>query len=324
MLDRVGQQLGNYRLLRPIGQGGFADVYLGEHVYLNTQAAIKVLQMRLSDEDKRSFLEEARTIAHLKHPQIVRILEYDVAEGIPFLIMEYASNGTLRQLYPKGTILPPMVVGSYVKQIAAALQYAHNQKLIHRDVKPENMLLSHQNSVLLSDFGLAIIVQSSRDRLQSVAGTVTYMAPEQLQGRPCPASDQYALAVVVYEWLSGERLFQGSFLEVASQHVLVPPPSLRQKVPAIPPAVELVVQKALAKSPEQRFASVVEFANAFEQVCPAAKPVRQTGGTPSLGTHHATYRDHTAAVMSIAWSPDGKHIASASADKTVHVWNAIG
>ena len=81
MLDRVGQQLGNYRLLRPIGQGGFADVYLGEHVYLNTQAAIKVLQMRLSDEDKRSFLEEARTIAHLKHPNVVRILEYDVAEG---------------------------------------------------------------------------------------------------------------------------------------------------------------------------------------------------------------------------------------------------
>ena len=324
MLDRVNQQLGNYRLTRPLGQGGFADVYLGEHVYLNTLAAIKVLQMRLTDDDKRSFLDEARTIARLKHPHIVRIMEYDVADNIPFLIMEYAPNGTLRQRHPKGSVLSPATIVPYVKQVAAALQYAHDQKLIHRDVKPENMLLGYRDTVLLSDFGLAIIVQSSRDRLQTVAGTVTYMAPEQLQGRPCPASDQYALGTVVYEWLSGERLFQGSFLEVASQHVLVPPPSLRQKVPAIPPAVELVVQKALAKGPEQRFASVVEFANAFEQVCPAAKPVRQTGGTPSLGTHHATYRDHTAAVMSIAWSPDGKHIASASADKTVHVWNAIG
>src|SRR6266487_797806 len=182
MSDRVGQQLGNYRLLRPIGQGGFADVYLGEHIYLNMQAAIKVLQMRLTDEDKRSFLDEARTIARLKHPNIVRILEYDVADNIPFLIMDYAPNGTLRQHHPKGVLLSPAIVAPYVKQVAAALQYAHNQKLIHRDVKPENMLLGHQNTVLLSDFGLAIIVQSSRDRLQSVAGTVTYMAPEQLQG----------------------------------------------------------------------------------------------------------------------------------------------
>src|SRR5438128_1171415 len=297
MLDRVGQQLGNYRLLQPIGQGGFADVYLGEHVYLNTQAAIKVLQMRLSDEDKRSFLEEARTIAHLKHPQIVRILEYDVAEGIPFLIMEYASNGTLRQLYPKGTALPPMVVGSYVKQIAAALQYAHNQKLIHRDVKPENMLLGHQHEVLLSDFGLAVIVQSSRDRLQTVAGTVTYMAPEQLQGKACPASDQYALATVVYEWLSGERLFSGSFIEVATQHVLVPPPSLRNKLPTFPLAIDQVLQKALAKSPDQRFASVLEFARAFEQVCHTEASKQYASAPVHLGKLFTTYRKHSAAVL---------------------------
>jgi WD40 repeat protein len=324
MLDRVNQQLGNYRLTRLLGQGGFADVYLGEHVYLNTLAAIKVLQVRLTDDDKRSFLDEARTIARLKHPNIVRIMEYDLADNIPFLIMDYAPNGTLRQRHPRGSVLSPAAIVPYVKQVAAALQYAHDQKLIHRDVKPENMLLGYRDTVLLSDFGLAIIVQSSRDRLQTVAGTVTYMAPEQLQGKPCPASDQYALGAVIYEWLSGERIFQGSFLEVASQHVLVPPPSLRQKVPAISPAVELVVQKALAKSPEQRFASVVEFANAFEQVCQAAKPVRKTGGSAFLGARHVTYRDHSSAVMSVAWSPDGKHIASASADKTVHVWSAVG
>ncbi len=322
MPDRVGQQLGNYRLIRLLGQGGFADVYLGEHIYLNTQAAIKVLQMRLTEDDKQSFLEEARTIAHLKHPSIVRILEYDVVDTIPFLVMEYAPNGTLRQYHPKGTVLPLASIVPYVRQVAAALQHAHDQKLIHRDVKPENMLLGHKNSVLLSDFGLAVIVQSSRDRLQTVAGTVTYMAPEQLQGRAGPASDQYALAVVIYEWLSGERLFSGSFIEVATQHVLVPPPSLRNKNPALSPAIDLVIQKALAKNPEQRFASVLEFATAFEQVCRAEVTKQHTSAPRQSGKLMTTYRKHIAAVLNIAWSPDGKKIASASTDKTVQIWNA--
>jgi eukaryotic-like serine/threonine-protein kinase len=322
MPDRIGQQLANYRLTSILGQGGFADVYLGEHIYLNTSAAIKVLQMRLADEDKQSFLEEARTIAHLKHPSIVRILEYDVVDGIPFLVMEYAPNGTLRQCHPKGSVLPPASIVSYVRQVGAALQYAHYRKLIHRDVKPENMLLSHKNEVLLSDFGLAVIVQSSRDRLQTVAGTVTYMAPEQLQGKASPASDQYALAAVVYEWLSGERLFSGSFIEVATQHVLVPPPSLRDKLPALPVAIDQVIQKALAKNPEQRFANVFEFAKAFEQVCQAEVSKQNKSVSYPMGKPFTIYRKHSAAVLTIAWSPDGKKIASASADKTVHIWNA--
>ena len=325
MPDRVGQQLANYRLIRPLGQGGFADVYLGEHVYLGTQAAIKILQMRLTDDDKNSFLEEARTIARLKHPAIVRILEYDAVENVPFLVMEYAPNGTLRHCHPKGTILPPTSIVPYIRQVAAALQYAHDQKLIHRDVKPENMLLGLKNSVLLSDFGLAVIVQSSRDRLQTVAGTVTYMAPEQLQGRACPASDQYALAAVAYEWLSGERLFSGSFIEVATQHVLVPPPSLLSKLPTLPPAIDQVIQKALAKNPEQRFTSVLEFAQVFEQTCQASlasNVKRSSSPTVPIGRLFTTYRKHAAAVLSVAWSPDGKKIASASADKTVHIWNS--
>jgi eukaryotic-like serine/threonine-protein kinase len=322
MSDRIGQQLANYRLIRILGQGGFADVYLGEHVYLNTQAAIKVLQMRLTDDDKQSFLYEARTIARLKHPSIVRILEYDVVDSIPCLVMEYAPNGTLRQCHPKGTILPPDSIIPYVRQVAAALQYAHDRKLIHRDVKPENMLLSYKNAVLLSDFGLAVIAQSSRERLQTVAGTVTYMAPEQLQGKACPASDQYALAAVVYEWLSGDRLFSGSFIEVATQHVLVPPPSLRNKLPAFPLAIDQVIQKALAKNPEERFASVLEFARAFEQVCHAEASKQYASAPFPLGKLFTTYRKHSAAVLYIAWSPDGKKIASASVDKTVHIWNA--
>jgi eukaryotic-like serine/threonine-protein kinase len=266
MLDRVGQQLGNYRLLRLLGQGGFADVYLGEHVYLRTQAAIKVLQMRVVGDDMESFLNEARTIANLKHAHIVRVLEFGVEGNTPFLVMEYASSGTLRQRYPKGTRLPLTTIVPYVKQVASALQYAHDRKLIHRDVKPENMLLESEKAILLSDFGIALVAQSSRyQNTQETVGTIAYMAPEQLQGKPRPASDQYSLGIVVYEWLSGVRPFHGSFTEMYSQHLFVPPPPLSEKVPNLPHDIETIIQIALAKEPQQRFATVQAFAAALEQ-----------------------------------------------------------
>ena len=157
MPNRVGQQLGNYRLIRLLGRGGFAEVYLGEHIRLNTMAAIKVLQTQLEDTDANSFLIEAKTIAQLEHPHIIRILDFDIEEGIPFLVMSYAPNGTLRQRYPRGTRLPLPTVVSYIKQVADALQYAHDAKLIHRDIKPENMLLGKRDEVLLSDFGIATV-----------------------------------------------------------------------------------------------------------------------------------------------------------------------
>ncbi len=125
-----------------------------------------------------------------------------------------------------------------------ALQSAHDHKLIHRDVKPENILLSSNNTVLLSDFGLVLSAQSSNLRsLQEVAGTAAYMAPEQLQGKPVPASDQYALGVVVYEWLTGSCPFHGTFFEVASQHMFVEASPLREKASNISPQIENVVLK---------------------------------------------------------------------------------
>jgi eukaryotic-like serine/threonine-protein kinase len=215
MADRVGQHLGNYQLIRLIGRGGFAEVYLGTHIYLDMPAAIKVLHAELARDDADQFRREARTIARLVHPNIVRVLEFGIEGTTPFLVVDYAPNGTLRKLYPKGMRLPLATVVSHVSQVAEALQYAHDQKIIHRDVKPENMLLGRRYEVLLSDFGIALVAQSTRQQntanMQDMAGTIAYMAPEQIQSQAVPASDQYSLAVVAYEWLGGERPFQGSF-----------------------------------------------------------------------------------------------------------------
>ncbi len=270
MADRVGQRLDNYLLLRRLGAGSFGEVYLAEQVYHKRHVAVKVLP-QLSDNELPNFLNEARTI-RLKHPHIVQVIDFGIGENrIPFIVMDYIPNGTLRQHYPKGTILPLETIVLYTKQVAAALKYAHDEKLIHRDVKPENILLRSKHDVVLSDFGIATIAHGSRSQsLQEMAGTITYMAPEQVQGKAVVASDQYALGVIVYEWLSGGRPFKGSPMELATQHMLVPPPPLREKVPGISPAVEQVVLTALQKDPNKRFADVQVFADALEQ---AARPV---------------------------------------------------
>jgi len=267
MSDYTGLKLGNYRIVRLLGQGGFAHVYLGEHVYLKTPAAIKVLNMQLANDALESFLKEARTIARLEHPHIIRVLEFGIEEITPFLVMNYAENGTLRQRYPRKSLLPWAKIVSYTKQIADALQYAHGQGVVHRDVKPENMLLRKNKALQLSDFGLAVIAQSMSANAPTIgtrAGTTAYMAPEQIQGRPDRASDQYALGIVVYEWFCGSWPFTGSEREITVQQLYTLPPSMRAKVPAITPAIENVVMKALAKEPQERFETVQEFAYALE------------------------------------------------------------
>lgn len=267
MADRVGEQFGKYRLERLLGHGGFADVYLGEHIYLSSQAAIKILHARVEGDDTTGFLAEARTVASLQHPHIVRVLDFDVtAQGDPFFVMEYAPNGSLRRRFTRGTRLPLDMIVSYTKQVASALQFAHHQKLIHCDIKPENMLLGSNNQLLLSDFGIAVIAHTSRSHnMQEISGTAAYMAPEQLQGKASPASDQYALGIVVYEWLTGSYPFHGTLTEIVTQHMLVPPRPLREILPTLPTEVEQVVSMALAKDPAQRFARIEAFANALEQ-----------------------------------------------------------
>ncbi|GHO51013.1 serine/threonine-protein kinase [Ktedonospora formicarum] len=375
MADYIGRQLGNYKIVRLLGEGAFAQVYLGEHIYLGTQAAIKVLHAQLANEPLEWFRTEARTIAHLAHPNIVRVLEFGIEGNAPFLVLEYAPQGTLRQRHAKGEVVSPSVVVSYIKQVAEALQYAHDEKFIHRDVKPENILLGRRNEVLLGDFGIALLLQTFKDQpLQNMAGTVAYMAPEQIQGQPGPASDQYALGIIVYEWLTGERPFEGSPTEVLSQHLAVSPIPLRRKLPTITPAVEQVVMKALEKDPRRRFPAIRQFAQALEQahqssilpserlnmgtgvsappsgferpapplagnvipptpvlpqsanagpVTPSALPSVQAmpqGG--SAGILVSRYTGHRNVVHSLSWSSDGVRIASASHEKTVHIWEA--
>src|SRR6266487_2015318 len=271
MSDRSGQHLGNYRLLRLLGQGGFADVYLAKHRHLGTYAAVKVLSIRLTRDHVDQFFEEARLLARLVHPHIVRMLDFGLEGNTPYLILAYAPHGTLRHRHPKGTALPLTAVVSYTRQVAEALQFAHDRKLIHRDIKPENMLVGDQQEILLSDFGIALITQSTHyQNIQGISGTVAYMAPEQLQGKPRRASDQYALGGVVYEWLCGERPFQGSFIELFSQHLNVPPPSLLDRLPSFPASVERVIFRALAKEAELRFPSIQHFAAALEEASSSA------------------------------------------------------
>ncbi|GAC1349888.1 MAG: hypothetical protein NVSMB27_27210 [Ktedonobacteraceae bacterium] len=286
MPDRVGQQSGNYRLLRLLGRGGFAEVYLGEHVYLRRRAAIKVLHTSLEDEDVNQFLAEAQILGRLTHPNIVQVFDYAVEQGIPFLAMDYALHGTLRQRHPRGSCLSLATTVAYVKQVAAALQYAHNHQVIHRDVKPENMLLGLDQQVLLSDFGISLWSPSPEQlSTQEMAGTLPYMAPEQIRGKPSFASDQYALGIVAYEWLCGRRPFEGPHWQIAYQHMSDPPPLLREKDPSLPAAAENVILKALAKDPKDRYASVQLFAQALERASGVSSldPRSDTEVTARLG-----------------------------------------
>ena len=260
--------------------------------------AVKVLRTQLSKDEAENFYREAQTLARLENPHIIRVLDFGFDHETPFLVMEYAPNGTLRELHPRNTMVPLPTILAYVKQIAEALYYAHTNHVIHRDVKPENMLLGRQQELLLSDFGIATVTQSTQaSNPHSIAGTAVYMAPEQINGKPRPASDQYALAVIVYEWLVGAPPFQGSFIEISTQHLMTSPPHPRSRMPTIPVLVEKVVLTALSKEPESRFGNISAFANAMENAYlatqhpaptpmprparPAGQPIRTAGPEPT-------------------------------------------
>ncbi|GER87339.1 hypothetical protein KDW_15010 [Dictyobacter vulcani] len=189
--------------------------------------------------------------------------DFGIHEGAPFLVMSHAPHGSVRTLCKPGHPLPAEKIITYSANVAEALQHAHAHGVVHRDVKPENMLLGARDELLLSDFGIAVFARENQSRPRDIAGTVAYMAPEQLQGYPCPASDQYALGIVIYEWLTGTLPFTGSTTGIAVQQVMAAPPSLRKLSPEIPPRVEKIVFKALAKDPRERFPNVLDFVTAL-------------------------------------------------------------
>ena len=268
--SRVGQHIGDYRLTRLMGEGGFAQVYRAEHIQTQELVAIKLLHTlpgQLDEARIRKFYKESRIVTSLRHPHIVKVQRFGVDERTPYLIMEFLPYGTLRRRHPEGSILKPTLIYSYLETIANALDYAHSQGIIHRDVKPENILLNRRGELILSDFGIAFIshhnAEISQMSMPGLAGTYFYMAPEQWMEKPTYASDQYSLALTVYEWLCGERPFRGSAGSLLLQHLNVIPPSPRTRNPMLSTAVEEVIMKGLAKDPTQRYATVQEFARAF-------------------------------------------------------------
>ena len=316
----TGQQLNTYRLVRRLGGGTFGDVYEATDLHNNKRVAVKVMEPLKTQQAVQQFLREVNALVRLRHPHIVPIigLGVDSATGIPFIVMEYASNGSLRQRHPGGTQVPLTTVVQYVKSLAEALQYAHDDKLIHRDVKPDNVLLGSNGKLLLGDFGIATPSSSLRIDLNQpvppgVAGTAYYMAPEQCQGKPEKASDQYALAIMAYQWLCGQPPFtQGNVYNIHYQHIHEPVPPLHDRLPNIPPKVEAIIMQALAKNPADRFSSVRAFAEALEAATSA----------PPIGTTLLIYRGHGDAKSAFAWSPDGKLFATGGATGLIQLWDA--
>ena len=289
MTDRVGQHMGNYRLTRWLGKGAFADVYLGEHIYLKSQVAIKVLHTQVDTHATEDFLTEARHLSHLMHPHIIRVFDFGIVHQTPYLVMDYAPHGNLRDLHPPGTTVPLLTVVAYTSAIASALQYAHDQHLFHRDLKPENVLVGPTHEVLLSDFGLALHLDGFQTSSEQRFGTLDYMAPEQILGHISPASDQYALAVMVYEWLSGQLPFQDSVPGLDNEYLSLSLASVSEIRPDISSSVEEVIFKALSKDPAQRFVDVLTFAATFEEAVRASSHISSIDTELLVDSRHVRY-----------------------------------
>ncbi len=297
-----GMTLGRYHLLQRIGQGGMGEVWLGEDPRLHRQVAIKTLP--LHNQGDREFLQrferEARAAAALIHPHILSVHDYGqqaLANGqtITYIVMPYISGGSLEDriaMWKKShTYMPHDEAIAYLSQAAEAIDYAHAQGILHRDIKPANMLLRSGNWLMPADFGIARILSDQEQVTQTGMGfgTPEYMAPEQAQGKAEPASDNYSLVVIAYQLFTGRVPFSAdSAYAITMQHILTPPPPPRQINPALPPAVEQVLLRGLAKVAEQRPPSARAFVAELQRALTSAPfagtliqaPLPPTGGAP--------------------------------------------
>jgi serine/threonine protein kinase len=280
----IGREIGNYRIVREIGGGGFGNIYLAEHVLIqNRVVVIKILRgVYLSSEEERNgFIQEAQILENLKeHPHILSILDLGIDESVPYLITAYAEQGSLRDRFKSRNNQPFSVPETLtiVQQVGEALQYAHKRNVVHRDMKPENILFNSKGEALLADFGISTVLSTTSVKHTEVMGTPAYMAPEQFRGEISRRSDQYALACITYEMLCGHRPFgAGDFISLGYRHVTEPPPHIRQSNATIPLHIEQTLLRAMAKERSARFEDIATFLHALQQI-----DQRQYGPVPYI------------------------------------------
>ncbi len=293
--DLVGKKLGDYRIIRQIAVGGMAVIYLGEDVNLGRQAAVKVLTPDLAGQDAdlpMRFEREARAVAQMEHENIIPIFQFGQQDGLYFLAMRYVDgqdlNSVLEDYQREGKLMPPERAINILMQVAQALDYAHTQGVVHRDVKPSNVLLGANDKVYLSDFGL-VLRQSVDTTYGTAFGTPRYISPEQATDSQLAtsASDIYSLAVMTYEIFTGERLFKGSSpMEVALSHITQPPLPPRAHNPDLPANAQQAILRSLEKDPTRRHptaqAFILDIKRAFDAARDADKPLTPKDGEPVL------------------------------------------
>jgi eukaryotic-like serine/threonine-protein kinase len=287
---------GRYELLELIGRGGMSSVWKAHDRLLDRIVAIKVLheQFTADEEYVERFRREARSVAQVSHPNIVTVIDRGEDEGRQFIVFECVEGENLKQLIERTGRLPVREALELAVQMGRALAFAHGRGLVHRDVKPQNVLLNEDGQAKMTDFGIARSVDVQGVTITgTVLGTSEYIAPEQARGQRVDAlTDVYSLGVVLYELLTGSVPFQGeNFVAIALRHVNEPPPSVLERRPDAPPRVAMAVDRAMAKRPEDRFESMDEFVSELEDALADLDPaseqatmiVRRPGGSAARG-----------------------------------------
>jgi serine/threonine-protein kinase len=272
---------GRYRLLGPLGTGGMATVYLAEDESLGRKVAIKILAERYAEDEQfvERFRREARSAAGLNHPNIVQIYDRGEAEGTYYIAMEHLEGRSLKDIIAAEAPLKPDRTIDISLQILQALRFAHAHGVVHRDIKPHNIILAADGRPKVTDFGIARAGAASQmTEVGSIIGTAQYLSPEQARGQPVqPQADIYSLGVVLYEMLTGRVPFEGdSAVAIAFRHVSEPPTPPSELNPLVPPALEQVVMRALAKDPARRYASADEMSADLERVRHGLAPAAET------------------------------------------------
>lgn len=318
MSTYTGRTLGRYRLERSVGKGGMAEVYAARDATLGRTVAVKVVLAALAAEPelRERFLREARLVAALEHPGILRVYDFGEDDGIPYLVMPFVPGGSLAGRIA-GSGLDPALVADWIGQLAAALDAAHGAGVLHRDVKPSNVLVSRDGRPILADFGIARALGSST-RLTvtgSVVGTPSYMAPELVQGAPAsPATDRYSLAVLAYEMLSGTPPFVGDHpLSILHQHATAAVPPLSTRRGGLPPELDPLLARALAKDPGSRPESCAVLARGLAEALASAGGAAGGGATP--GSPAAAWEPGAGGTGGVprAWEPGGATAGPATA-----------